>query len=59
MIEPTETESKQDLDLLIEALKSIADESKNNPDLLRQAPSKCKVERLDEVKAARKPCLTG
>jgi glycine dehydrogenase subunit 2 len=59
MIEPTETESKQDLDLLIEALKSIADESRNNPDLLRQAPSKCKVERLDEVKAARKPCLAG
>jgi glycine dehydrogenase subunit 2 len=59
MIEPTETESKQDLDLFIEALKSIADESKNNPDLVRQAPSKCKVERLDEVKAARKPCLAG
>jgi glycine dehydrogenase subunit 2 len=59
MIEPTETESKQDLDLLIEALRSIADESKNNPDLLRRAPSKCKVERLDEVKAARKPCLVG
>ncbi len=59
MIEPTETESKQDLDLFIEALKSIADESKNDPDLLRQAPSKCKVKRLDEVKAARKPCLSG
>ncbi len=59
MIEPTETESKQDLDLLIEALKSIANESKKDPDLLRQAPSKCKVERLDEVQAARKPCLAG
>jgi glycine dehydrogenase subunit 2 len=59
MIEPTETESKQDLDLLIDTLKSIADESKNDPDLLRQAPSKCKVERLNEVQAARKPCLAG
>jgi glycine dehydrogenase subunit 2 len=59
MIEPTETESKQDLDLLIDTLKSIADESKNNPDLLRQAPSKCKVGRLNEVQAARKPCLAG
>jgi glycine dehydrogenase subunit 2 len=59
MIEPTETESKQDLDLFIEALRSIADESKNNPDLLLQAPSRCKVKRLDEVQAARKPCLAG
>jgi glycine dehydrogenase subunit 2 len=59
MIEPTETESKQDLDLFIDAMKRIADESKKNPDLLRKAPSKCKVERLDEVQAARKPCLSG
>jgi len=59
MIEPTETESKQDLDLFIDAMKGIADESKKDPELLRQAPSKCKVERLDEVQAARKPCLSG
>ncbi|MGD2127408.1 MAG: aminomethyl-transferring glycine dehydrogenase subunit GcvPB [Desulfobacteraceae bacterium] len=59
MIEPTETESKQDLDLFIEALKSIAEECKENPDVLREAPSKCKVRRLDEVTAARKPVLAG
>jgi glycine dehydrogenase subunit 2 len=59
MIEPTETESKQDLDLFIEALKSIAAESQDNPDLLRQAPTKTKVRRLDETAAARKPCLAG
>ena len=59
MIEPTETECKQDLDLFIEALRSIAHEAKHNPELLGQAPSKCKVKRLDEVSAARRPCLGG
>jgi len=59
MIEPTETESKEDLDLFIEALEAIADESKQSPDVVREAPSKCKVKRLDEATAARKPCLTG
>ena len=59
MIEPTETESKHDLDLLIEALKAVAEEAKENPDLVRQAPTKPKLRRLDEAGAARKPCLAG
>ena len=59
MIEPTETESKQDLDLFIEALRNIADETEHNPEFLGQAPSKCKVKRLDEVSAARRPRLAG
>jgi glycine dehydrogenase subunit 2 len=59
MIEPTETESKQDLDLFIEALRRIADEAEHHPEFLAQAPSKCKVKRLDEVSAARRPCLAG
>ena len=59
MIEPTETESKEDIDLFIEALKVIAQEAKENPDLLREAPNRCKVRRLDETAAARKPCLAG
>jgi glycine dehydrogenase subunit 2 len=59
MIEPTETESKEDLDQFIEAFKAIANEAKENPDLLREAPKNCKVKRLDEVTAARKPCLAG
>ncbi|MDO9530069.1 MAG: aminomethyl-transferring glycine dehydrogenase subunit GcvPB [Syntrophales bacterium] len=59
MIEPTETESKEDIDLFIEALKAIADEAKKNPELLHDAPSRCKVRRLDETTAARKPCLAG
>ncbi len=59
MIEPTETESKEDLDQFVDALKAIAREAKENPELLRGAPSKCKVRRMDEVEAARHPCLTG
>ncbi len=59
MIEPTETESKEDLDQFIEAFKAIVNEAKENPDLLHEAPKKCKVKRLDEVTAARKPCLAG
>ncbi len=59
MIEPTETESKEEIDLFIEALKAIADEAKENPELLRKAPGRCKVKRLDETTAARRPCLAG
>ena len=57
MIEPTETESKQSLDDFIQAMIQIAKEAKENPDLLRQAPYRVKVRRLDEVLAARKPKL--
>ncbi len=59
MIEPTETESKEEIDRFIEAMKQIAEEAANQPDLLRNAPGKCKVRRLDEAQAARKPCLAG
>ncbi len=58
MIEPTETESKQDIDLFIQAMKSIIGEAKENPSLLLEAPHKSKVRRMDEVEAARRPCLT-
>jgi len=59
MMEPTETESKEDIDRYIEAFKAIVNEAKEDPELLRQAPHKCKVRRLDETAAARKPCLAG
>ena len=59
MVEPTETESKEDIDQFIEAFKAIASEARENPDLLHDAPKSCKVKRLDEVTAARKPCLAG
>ncbi len=59
MIEPTETESKEDLDRFIDAMQQIAREAAENPQLLHDAPHKSKVRRLDEVSAARKPCLAG
>jgi glycine dehydrogenase subunit 2 len=57
MIEPTETESKETLDNFVEALLKIAEEAKQNPDLLLSAPHTTPVTRLDEVSAARKPIL--
>ena len=59
MIEPTESECKEDLDGFIEAMKAIAAEAQQNPELLWQAPTIPKVGRLDETGAARNPCLTG
>jgi glycine dehydrogenase subunit 2 len=53
MIEPTETESKQTLDAFIDAMKNIAREAKDNPEVLHEAPHNAPVNRLDEVKAAR------
>lgn len=59
MIEPTETESKENIDLFIDALKQIVKEAKEDPEILRQAPTRTKVRRLDETSAARNPRLTG
>ena len=58
MIEPTETESKEDLDLFIEAFREVVKEAGENPEELFSAPHRPKVTRLDEVEAARHPCLT-
>jgi glycine dehydrogenase subunit 2 len=57
MIEPTETESKETLDEFIEAMKSIAKEAEENPEILKTAPHNTPVRRLDEVKAARNPIV--
>ncbi|HZU27279.1 MAG TPA: aminomethyl-transferring glycine dehydrogenase subunit GcvPB [Bryobacteraceae bacterium] len=57
MIEPTETESKQELDLFIDAMKSIAREVEADPDLVRNAPHTTRTSRVDEVGAARKPII--
>jgi glycine dehydrogenase subunit 2 len=59
MIEPTESESKEEIDKFIEVMKQIAKEAKENPDILHNAPSNAKVKRLDETLAARKPKLKG
>jgi glycine dehydrogenase subunit 2 len=57
MIEPTETESKQTLDAFIEAMKEIAKDVEENPEVLRTAPHNTPVRRLDDVRAARNPDL--
>jgi glycine dehydrogenase subunit 2 len=57
MIEPTETEGKLTLDIFIEAMREIAREAVETPDLLHAAPTKAPVRRLDEVRAARQPIL--
>jgi glycine dehydrogenase subunit 2 len=59
MVEPTETECKQDIDAFIETMKAIAAEAGENPELLQEAPRITKVRRMDETLAARKPCLAG
>jgi glycine dehydrogenase subunit 2 len=57
MIEPTESESLEELDLFIDAMRSIAREVDENPDLVKTAPHSTRIARLDEVTAARKPIL--
>lgn len=57
MIEPTEVESKETLDQFIEIFRTIAHESKTNPEVVKNAPVFTPVGRLDEVGAARNPIL--
>src|SRR6516225_6597427 len=57
MIEPTESESLDELDLFIDAMKSIAREAEEEPELIKGAPHTTRVSRLDETAAARKPVL--
>ncbi len=57
MIEPTESESVEELDLFIDAMRSIAREVEETPELVKTAPHSTRVSRLDEVTAARKPVL--
>ena len=53
MVEPTETETKETLDGLAEALLRAAREARADPQLLQDAPVTTPVRRLDEVRAAR------
>jgi len=57
MIEPTESESREELDAFIEAMRRIAEEARLHPDLVRTAPHTTPVRRLDEVGAARNPVI--
>jgi len=58
MIEPTETESKRDLDAFVDAMLAIADEAERDPELLRTAPHVLPVGRVDEVYGAKHPIYT-
>jgi glycine dehydrogenase subunit 2 len=57
MIEPTETESKDTLDAFADALIQIAQEAREQPELLKDAPHNAPMKRLDEVRAARELVL--
>ena len=53
LIEPTETEAKEELDNFVQVLVKIREEMENNPEILKTAPLSTPVQRLDEVLAAR------
>jgi glycine dehydrogenase subunit 2 len=57
MIEPTETESKQELDAFIDAMLAIAKEAEEQPAFVKAAPHTTRIGRIDEAGAARKPVL--
>jgi glycine dehydrogenase subunit 2 len=58
MIEPTESEPKEELDRFVGALKAIADEARTSPEKLHSAPTATAIGRLDEVRASRAPILS-
>ena len=53
LVEPTETEPKEELDRFIQALLEILDEARDKPEMVKTAPHHLPVRRLDDVKAAR------
>ncbi len=57
MIEPTETESKETLDSFIEAMRAIAKEAAENPDMVKNAPHTTPVRRPDDTAAALNPVV--
>jgi glycine dehydrogenase subunit 2 len=57
LIEPTETESKETLDAFCAAMLAIAREVEEEPDVVRSAPHRAPLRRLDEATAARRPVL--
>jgi glycine dehydrogenase subunit 2 len=57
MFEPTETESKETMDNMVQILRNLYEEAYTSPEILRKAPITTPVARLDEVEAARNPIL--
>ena len=58
MIEPTENESKETIDNFIEAMRAIAKEAAETPDVVTSAPRNTPITRVDDVMAAKSPILT-
>lgn len=59
MVEPTETESKETIDLFIDAMIRIAKRAEADPEQIKAAPLTAPVARLDEVTATKKPNLSS
>ena len=57
MIEPTETETPETLAEFADAMLSIAEQAKTDPEAMHNAPQGKPVTRLDETKAARNPVV--
>lgn len=57
LIEPTETESLEQLDAFVDTMRKIAEEAESNPELLKDAPHDTPIRRVDEATAARSPIL--
>ncbi len=57
MIEPTETESKHELDEFVSAMQAIAEEVETDPDLVLESPGSTRTSRVDETRAARRPVV--
>ena len=53
LIEPTETETKEEMDAFIDAMIAIREEALSDPERVKTAPHAMPVKRLDDVKAAR------
>lgn len=58
MIEPTENESVETLDQFIGVLRTIAQEAKENPEVVKTAPHNTPTGRADDVAAAKQPVVT-
>ena len=58
MIEPTENESKETIDGFIAVMRKIAEEAKENPEIVKSAPHNTPIGRVDDVQAAKHPIVT-
>jgi glycine dehydrogenase subunit 2 len=58
MVEPTENESKEELDKYIEVMLKIAQEAQENPEIIHSAPHNAPISRVDEVYAAKNMLLS-